>query len=683
MRDARRTPAAWLQALRQSRRNEDPTSPTRAESNESFVEETLGRLAALEDVLNPDPRFLSQLERLLIEHHASVKSREVGPVTLPPSNGFVATLPNLARYPNRPATDAPSLRLRLLTTVATLALVVLAAVASFVAFRGWIGYRPHEAAPVVIPALAETPAATPPGSPSPASLDFALRGVINSLPGGATWTGIVRDFLEPGSEVTMQDGSPGESATSSTFLFVESGTLEVISDGPFDVLRAGAGGSATMVGAGTSAQLTAGDGVMFPPLVPIRVRNIGTERAAFINADLVPANPGPGAPGYYYRFLSSAYGLPVQVPSEVTLSQTRIAPEETLRKPTPNTVWLVGAKSSEESPYLNRKGEDYQNSGNTPLDVYVLTFTPKPVATPASPTTISSADGAFTATPLLNITLPAATLGRQSGATEPAISWIYSQYKIDAGKHLVYPDACSTPDFTVRYVVQGAYAAKALGPMRVIRHARSGQAATVEDIAPAQDVTLRAGDALVYHNLQADMFQGFRNPGPEPVELLEWEWLEDDCREALPDNMHLAWDAFPASANPALASMPVDASRPLSIRLRAIAATPGSDLPQDGPQGPGLLAPGFPGFDLAAGVQGHVSVSDTTPKETMQFAGSTMPPPGGMVSGSAYLPADATRTIRSAGDEPLRMYELTIVNTGDTALSPAGTPVNAEATPMD
>jgi hypothetical protein len=292
----------------------------------------------------------------------------------------------------------------------------------------------------------------------------------------------------------------------------------------------------------------------------------------------------------------------------------------------------------------------------------------------------SSAAPAFSTTPLLEITLPAGILGRQSWGAAPS-GWIFSHYAIAPDERITYPDLCAAPDLVVRYVLHGTYAVKALGTLQVIRHAADGSEAAMEAVAPRQDVTLHAGDALLYRNFSGDMFEGFRNPGPGRLELLEWAWLEVDCRKAIPSGMDLQWDTFPGTSAAEFDRLPFDSSRPLSFRLREMTAAPGTELPQKGPDGPGLLPPGFPGLEVAAAEQGRVSVSDTAPKGTDHRVGSDLPPSGGVVSGSTFLPVDSTRTIRSAGDEPLLLYTVTIVNTDDAAAPPMGSP-GQEATPM-
>jgi hypothetical protein len=279
---------------------------------------------------------------------------------------------------------------------------------------------------------------------------------------------------------------------------------------------------------------------------------------------------------------------------------------------------------------------------------------------------------------LLDVTLPSALLGRQSGAIVPGITWIYQRYGIDPGQQVIYPAACAAPDFVVRYVLQGSYTAKALGLMEILRHDAASDAP--ESVPPGQEVVLHAGDALLYHNTMGDEFAGFRNAGAEEVELLDWQWLEDDCRDTVPVGMNLRWDAFPGSDVDAL-PLPVDTSRPLRIQFRVLDVPPGAMVPQDGPDGSGLLPPGFPGEEVAVADQGQVRVTDTAPKEAIHPVSSDTPPAGGVVSGVSYLPADSVRTVQSTGPETLRLYTLTIVNAEASASSTRDAAAQ-EATPM-
>lgn len=276
------------------------------------------------------------------------------------------------------------------------------------------------------------------------------------------------------------------------------------------------------------------------------------------------------------------------------------------------------------------------------------------------------ASEAISATSLLDITLPAAMLGRQSGAVTPNVTWSYVQYGIDPGKQVTYSKACAAPDFVVRYVLQGTYAARAAGPLEVMRLAADGGPG--ESVPPKQEVMLHAGDALLYHNTMGDDFAGFRNAGSDEVELLDWQWLEDDCLDAIPAGMKLRWDAFPGDDVTSM-PLPIDTSRPLRIHLRELDVPPGVAVPQAGPDGPGLLPPGFPGIEVAVADQGRVSTTDSAPQADIHLVSSHTPPAGGVVSGATYLPAGSVRTVQSTGSEPLRLYTLTIVNTEASAPS--------------
>jgi hypothetical protein len=307
-------------------------------------------------------------------------------------------------------------------------------------------------------------------------------------------------------------------------------------------------------------------------------------------------------------------------------------------------------------------------------------------ATVLLPAIVSTPDArspasAVSTTPLLEVTLPAGTLGAQAAAPAPRIGWIFQHYAINPGERVIYPNDCSAPNFVVRYILRGTYAVKASGPLQVIRKAADPEA-TVEEVPPRQEITLHAGDGLIYHNLMGDQYEGFRNPGPDRLELLEWEWLEQSCLGAIPSGMELRWDTFPGKSTAELDRLPFDRSRPLSLRLREITAAPGAELPQDGPDGQGLLPPGTLGLEVAAAEQGSVAVTDTAPKGTYQPLGSDLPPSGGVIGSAELSPRDSTRTIRSTGDEPLLLYVLTIVNTDDAPATSPDVLHGREETPM-
>jgi hypothetical protein len=242
--------------------------------------------------------------------------------------------------------------------------------------------EPREASTTASIATLET--ATP-AEATPAAARLELQGVVEDMHPGSTWTGIARDFLEPGAEVALQDGKRNDSAISSTFLLIEAGRLEVRAGGPVAVQRRG-DGNQTTAAANTTVTLEAGDGAVIAPGVAIDLRNPGPDPAVAINADLTPIGDGPSAAGYRFDILANQYNLPA--PAVMTLHQTTLAPSEVLPDPTGGAVQLAAPTSS--TGLLVHTSDGYRNAGQSPLDIYVLTITPKVTlgtnaATPAGP----------------------------------------------------------------------------------------------------------------------------------------------------------------------------------------------------------------------------------------------------------------------------------------------------------
>lgn len=781
--DASRNPVEWLNQLWNDRGTLGPPRPTANSATEATFMEILDRLDARDDAQLPDPIFVSRLERLLAATHPHSNTLPLAVLDRPSPNGRLTTpLPSL--HAARPSGIGRAKQPRLLATLATAALVVLALVGSLVSFREPIQQHLVNSGPIMLPAIEGTPDSTPQITPpviedlweTQGGPDVPLDGPFGMAvdPRGNLWvadTGNARfQIFAPDGSFLETWGSAGSGPGQFNFhpydefvgmpggygdvTFDRDGNIYVADTGNFRIQKFAPdraflrqwGSKGTEAGQFLDIfSVTVGpDGTIF---VADENRN-DVQRfdadGAFLNSIGGPG-AGPGKlsdtesaavdasgrvwitdynRGQIQRY--SADGQFLDTWGAHGFADGQFQNPVDLAFDASGRVWVVDIGKnnvqvfSQDGQYLATLGRSATKDrrgfigtiGIALSDaghVYVSNWsgdsvsafqvrqtempgTPMAVATPprdeqvrGTPAAVAtpSIDRPFTASTLLDLQLPAGKLGRQSGSTDLPISWIYEHYAIAPGTRVIYPDNCSTPDVTVRYVLQGRYAVKANGLVQVIRHAAAGADAIIENVPPRQEVLLEAGDALIYHNLTGDMFEGFRNPGPDRVELLEWEWLEDACRGLIPGNMELRWDASPDSSNVTVSPVPVDTSRPLTFRLREVTAAPGTTLPQDGPDGPGLLPPGFPGIDVAAAEQGRVTVADAAPKETFHPVGSTTPPPGGMVSGAAYLPADSTRTISSSGDQSLRLYELTIVNTDSSSSPPNVTSATPGATPMD
>ncbi|HEU5434035.1 MAG TPA: hypothetical protein VFU81_20360, partial [Thermomicrobiales bacterium] len=294
-----------------------------------------------------------------------------------------------------------------------------------------------------------------------------------------------------------------------------------------------------------------------------------------------------------------------------------------------------------------------------------------------SPAASPAASAAFQSASLLDVTIPAGTLAQPTTGTD---IWLFAHYAVKPGDHVAYPDDCAAPDFVVRYVLDGVYDVRPTGSLEVIRNAAGGGNATRETVAAGQAAMLRAGDALVYHNTTNDRFAGFANPGPDQLDLLEWQWLDRDCLSSIPPGLDLQWDAWTRWDARTTTNLFFDPTRAFTLRFRRMTAAPGTTLPQNGPAGPGFLPPGLPGLEVGAAEAGKVQVENNIPNPDVLSPASTFYPRGGMVAGSSQLPPGAPRTIQSAGDRPLLLYVLTIMNT-NAAGQPAPTASPAAAQP--
>jgi hypothetical protein len=152
--------------------------------------------------------------------------------------------------------------------------------------------------------------------------------------------------------------------------------------------------------------------------------------------------------------------------------------------------------------------------------------------------------------------------------------FVWNRYSLAPGLALKYPSECAAPTIAIDYVESGIYTIQAEGPLEVTR------AGSTETIPPNQDVSLAAGDSLLYLNQSGDTFTGFRNQELEPLVVTEAIWRLNECNEGPPENMEVIWDSY--DYEPAL-----DPGRPITISLRRVTAAPGVVLSNEGPTGVG------------------------------------------------------------------------------------------------
>lgn len=169
---------------------------------------------------------------------------------------------------------------------------------------------------------------------------------------------------------------------------------------------------------------------------------------------------------------------------------------------------------------------------------------------------------------------------RQFAAGELSVTdddfFVWARYSLGPGLALSYPNACGAPTIVISFVESGIYTVQAEGPLEVTRDGKR------ETIPPDTEVSLAAGDSLLYLNETGDQFTGFRNPGPEPLVVTEAVWRLNECVEGPPENMEVIWDAY--DYEPAL-----DSGRPVTISLRRVTAAPGVVLSDHVPTGVGWL----------------------------------------------------------------------------------------------
>ena len=131
--------------------------------------------------------------------------------------------------------------------------------------------------------------------PEGVSFEALGYGTAAELPAAPADIALFRFGLEPGASF------PLEEEASVALVYVESGVLTVVMEGPMTVLRAADAGTpfpmeTATFAAGEEFTLEEGDSAIFPPAVAGEVRNDGTEPVALLVADVGPAQGEVGTP---------------------------------------------------------------------------------------------------------------------------------------------------------------------------------------------------------------------------------------------------------------------------------------------------------------------------------------------------------------------------------------------------
>ena len=288
-----------------------------------------------------------------------------GPLTLPGSrlgpNGRV--LPPTARA--RPGRSA----VRWLSVQFATALLLLVTL-----FFGYLAYRDHRPAAILPPLAA-------PATPGPGGVTEELLAVVDlpagALPGGdrATWN-LGRVDVPPGARAAWPAAN-GACCPGPRIEHVLAGTYVVRAAGPVRVLRAGGGGAAEAVPAGTEVVLGPGDTLVSRNETAFEAANPGAAPVDLLVAVFAPVslNTDPIPPGWITRGVDTR-SEPVAPAEPVTLRLrlVTLAPGAVLPAPRQGGVQLVVNPMG--APVVGVVDGKAQNVGDEPATVPVLTYEP-------------------------------------------------------------------------------------------------------------------------------------------------------------------------------------------------------------------------------------------------------------------------------------------------------------------
>jgi hypothetical protein len=291
------------------------------------------------------------------------------------------------------------------TQLATAALVLLTLLAGYVALeRAGFGRETH---PVLgIPAI-ESPVEEL--APSADESTIVLQSVIESIPPAASWIGIERTVLDPGTEITL--GRSRDRGKGPLIFHVESGELTLRADSGIQVTPAGTA-SAVDIPPETDVTLSAGAQGFAPSGAVTRWRNDGTTPVTVLNAGITSYSYGWEGPadGVSYDEIVAEYSfVPPELPFELTVRRLTLQPSATLpvdAVPELEMLWVEAGhllavdaatptRTARSVPFdfgtaengNFRPGRVFRSADGAPVTLLVLTVTSAVDSSPLRPIT--------------------------------------------------------------------------------------------------------------------------------------------------------------------------------------------------------------------------------------------------------------------------------------------------------
>ena len=618
--------------------------------------DTIHRLRALDDARAPDPTFVNRLEHEMMGSHANA-------IWLEPAiaNPWTIATPNGHRSMSSAGQSLPGLddRRRALAQLATVALVLLTLLASFVAFRGPLQLMTPDEQPAVIPAIEGTPEAVlPPGVTADTIL---FQHVLDEIPDGADWAGVERTTLPPG--VMMNQGSPGDAGVGPYLYRVEAGTVTGQVDGPIAVTRAGTATEEPLA-PDASIILNPGDVAFVPPGVASHWRNTGSSPATVLDTGV--STPGAVNGGEWVTdgtvtsFEAPIDAWPIEpppAPAELAVHELTLEPGARLAgEPEPGLklagvesgtltiVWAdradpaaqTGTHETRAGNWMDVNGSNYfakelRNDGNEPLVLLLMTVTPIDAA--ATPTTRSAAEPASSSgnseVTLIqgtfdDLSAQAGWLGTGRAVLAPGTDWARGA-GVSGG---------ASPRLFL--VESGELTVQADGPFSVTRAGSDN----TEQIPAGTSAVISPGDRGF---LPLGVNAHWRNDGATPTSVLE-AWITGLGIEEIPDSVTytVLVDRWPTASLTA----------PVTMRVSQRILAPGDRLV------PAEL-PGLVGFYVESGTL-RVDDAESTGGQTGAFDvpagnGRTF---GGGISGYKSVPAGWM--VQPAGNASVTLLLLTL-----------------------
>jgi uncharacterized cupin superfamily protein len=408
-----------------------------------------------------------------------------------------------------------------------------------------ISLRPNDRGNDLAPGFLFAPAATPLPSPT------EVHGVYDRPLSGMSWTAIVRERFQPGSDYAQANPGPD-------LWLIESGELTISAEGPATITRAGAG--ETLLTPGTEAVLRAGDGASFPANVTVHMRNSGAGAALAAEAVVTDQTSTSSGTEPDTVVLNEQYDEPVPPPATVSLRRVALVVDETL--PASGTSqFVLAAPVTGSTIYLAPKDGVYRNTSGKPLDAYVLTIVPMSSATPAAFPVMT------TASPNTAAELQGVYGSQLAGMTWTAISRDHFQPGVVLSEQNFGPDLILVESGELTVKVDGAATMTRAG------------STMATPLASSSEVTLGPGDGA---SIPAGVAVQLRNDGAQPVIAIEAFLFDMNGASATSPGYYFVVLAEKYSA-------PVDA--PASISLSQVTLGANETLPASADNQVVLAAP--------------------------------------------------------------------------------------------